>query len=175
MSLYQRSEATFLNVLYWLLPFFIGIAGVLLGDEFIRASIQYCYLVFSNKQIILNGKDFHLFYPVYYYIIAGIVLAIVTWFLRMSGVRLGLKLALLFVVTSVVSVVVISYIDSQVKLAECSACNDGLRVLSYNSINYASIVSTSLVIALVSVGWAFLIGTRKPLPKIPFKKIMSGH
>lgn len=55
------------------------------------------------------------------------------------------------------------YFDSSIKLLECTACDDGTRVLRYNDIRYDSIFVISLIISLL------------PVLTTQFKMVMQTH
>jgi hypothetical protein len=49
----------------------------------------------------------------------------------------------------IISTIIICYLDSNGKLIECTACNNGKRVLGFNDINYDFIFITSLLFGIL--------------------------
>ena len=49
----------------------------------------------------------------------------------------------------IISTVIFCYIDSNGKLIECTACNNGKRVLEFNDINYDLIFISSLILGIL--------------------------
>ena len=61
---------------------------------------------------------------------------------RIKNIVLGMLLI-------IISTIVICYIDSNGKLIECTACDNGRRVLGFNDINYDFIFITSLLFGIL--------------------------
>ena len=48
-----------------------------------------------------------------------------------------------------ISLIGISVIDANIKVVECTACDDGIRKLHWNGINYGLIIGTSAIIPII--------------------------
>ena len=60
-----------------------------------------------------------------------------------------LKNGIFLVVIFIVALIGISAIDANLKIIECTACDDGIRKLGYNEINYGIILSISAIVSLI--------------------------
>ena len=49
----------------------------------------------------------------------------------------------------VISLIGISAIDANIKVVECTACDDGVRKLHWNGVNYGLIIGTSAIISII--------------------------
>ncbi|WP_298540912.1 L-rhamnose/proton symporter RhaT [uncultured Aquimarina sp.] len=48
-----------------------------------------------------------------------------------------------------ISLIGISAIDANIKVMECTACDDGIRKIHWNGINYGLIIGTSAIISII--------------------------
>ncbi|WP_298343029.1 hypothetical protein [uncultured Algibacter sp.] len=56
----------------------------------------------------------------------------------------------------------ISAIDANMKIIECTACNDGIRKLHWNEINYGLIIGMSVIISIIPNLIRIIKRTKKP-------------
>ncbi|AOW20839.1 hypothetical protein [Urechidicola croceus] len=59
-------------------------------------------------------------------------------------------------------VIGISSIDANMKIVECTACDNGIRKLNWNEINYGLILGTSAVISIIPSLIRIIKQTKKP-------------
>jgi hypothetical protein len=114
-----------------------------------RSFVRFFFKFFNGDKITFVGKNFHLFASWYFVIAFGLfcVIFIALIFQQNKSsrfIKIGLTI-LIFVATTMIT----SYIDSSSKIAECTVCSDGKRILNYNSINYDIHFILSLVISLL--------------------------
>ncbi|WP_133535503.1 hypothetical protein [Tenacibaculum caenipelagi] len=57
----------------------------------------------------------------------------------------------------------ISAIEANIKIVDCTACNDGNRKLNWNEINYGLILGTSAIISIIPNLIRIIKPTKKPL------------
>jgi hypothetical protein len=121
-----------------------------------RFLVRFFFKLFQGDNIKFVGKNFHLFASTYFVVAFGLFSVVFTFFLRgltKKGKILNLALALiLFFATTIAT----TYIDSLGKVVECTACQDGIRSLHYNAINYDFHFITSLAVGLLPLFWRFL-------------------
>jgi len=56
--------------------------------------------------------------------------------------------SLLSVLIFITTVIGISALDANLKVAECTACDDGIRILHWNDISYGMILGISIILAI---------------------------
>jgi hypothetical protein len=137
------------KVLFSVLTFFGGIAIAIVFEQELRQLIQALFKISTDNNIYFVGKDFDSFASTYYYLSPGI-LSLILFF---ASIRLTVEQTLINVLLAIsiffIALTLISYIDSNGKIAQCTACNDGKRSLNYNEINYDGITVVSLVLASI--------------------------
>ncbi|TPE44171.1 hypothetical protein [Pontibacter mangrovi] len=147
-----------------ILIFLVGVATAVLLEQSLRVFIQDLYKSLSGQSIYFVGKDFNLFASPIYYCSFGI-LALVLWSATAKAEKKGsIALLLLTAVAFFTALIVICFIDSHLKLAQCTACFDGRRGLHYNDINYDFIQVLSILIALLPSLKRFWTKVRMPAP-----------
>lgn len=134
----------------------VGIIAVIVGigtsvvlDSFFREQIQSLFILSTSNHIRFTGKNFHLFSSYFYY--SSFALAFLLFFLTNLGLEVKqiIKSGIISILLFTLAVVVISLIDANMKVIECTACNDGIRILHWNEINYDLILSTSILISMI--------------------------
>lgn len=116
-------------------------------EEYYRSFVRHFFKYFSNNNIQFAGKNFHLFASNYFVLLFGVFCVI---FIKLIKEKTLKSMFLnIFIVIILFVATTISYIISLIKIAECTACDDGIRKLQYNEINYDSIFITSLVVSLI--------------------------
>jgi len=135
--------------LFSILTVFLGIAIAIVFEQGLRQLIQTLFKLSTDNNVYFVGKDFHLFASLYYYVSPGL-LTIVLFF---ASSRSTIKQTIINVIIAISiffsALTMVSYIDSNGKIAQCTACSDGKRGLNYNEINYDGITVVSLIIASI--------------------------
>jgi len=134
----------------------IGIIGFILGmsfgfyfEGFFRELIQDVFRFTTSDKIQFVGKNISIFSDRTFEYFLGFALMI---FLLSN---LNLKWNLIFKNTILcllifgISIFVISAIDANLKIIECTACENGIRKLHWNGINYGLIIGTSAIISII--------------------------
>ncbi len=129
------------------------IMSVLFGEQ-LRSIIQDFYTNLTGGRITFFGKGFYLISKWYYYLTFS-CLTVAVWFLnrRKSFKQIGLTLMLTTIIFFA-TLALLCYIDGNLKLVQCTACNDGTRTLNINNgISYDLLISLSLVTSLLPSIW----------------------
>jgi len=155
-------------ILLLLLVFILTVITAFYFENSYRVLVRHCFKFFQGDNIKFIGKDFHLFASSCMLFSFGLFCVALTFLLYGQGtkskiIHLGLTILLFFTTTFVTT-----YVDSTGYVVECTACQDGIRNLHYNEINYDFHFITSLVVGLLPLLWVFLKwqiskrGQRKP-------------
>jgi hypothetical protein len=132
--------------------FVAGTATALWTESELRRLIQYLFRVLTGERITFYGKNFHLLSPIFYYLTFGfLIAALVLTKLSMSR-KQALKLVAIDMITFSLTMVAMCLIISNKLVVECTACEDGVRKINYNDIDYVLIILTSLAATLLSFG-----------------------
>ncbi|MHA7060011.1 hypothetical protein ACWGOQ_0022480 [Aquimarina sp. M1] len=127
----------------------VGIGIALFADSFFREQIQNIFRWSTSNRIRFTGKNFHLFSTNFYYFSFGC--AFLVFALgnsdkkRVEIIKKGLISILIFII----SVIGISSIDANLRVIECTACNDGIRNISWNGIKYSLILGISILTSTI--------------------------
>jgi uncharacterized membrane protein len=140
-------------ILLLLLVFIVTVVIAFYFENSYRVFVRNCFNFFQDDSIKFVGKNFHLFASPYMLVSFGLFSVALTVLLYGQGatkrtVYLGLTVLLFFTTTFVTT-----YIDSLGKVVECTACQDGVRSLHYNAVNYDFHFITSLLIGLLPLLW----------------------
>ncbi|VXB90593.1 conserved membrane hypothetical protein [Flavobacterium sp. 9AF] len=137
------------KILFSLFAFTLGVLVAFLTEGFFRHSIQTIFVVSTSHKIIFVGKNFYLFLNNYYYFTFGVAFVI----LKVDNYNLKAKQILLNLIASLIIFMLfligIASLDAHLKLSQCTACNDGIRKIHWNTIDYGTIIGTSILFAVV--------------------------
>lgn len=140
------------KIILSLSAFFLGIVAAFLVERYLRISIQTIFVWSTSHKIHFVGKDFYFYLNELYYISFGVVFVI----LVLENYSIQFKQALLNISVTLLLfgllLIAVSALDAHLKIAECTACKQGIRNLHWNDINYGIIISTCLLIAIIPNG-----------------------
>ncbi len=114
--------------------------------EFIRNLYE---LLTENKISFKNyGKYFHFASGEF---ISAFLIFLVSIFvlLKRQEKKQRVRNIILGIILLIISTITFCYIDSNGKLMECTACNNGKRILEFNDINYDLIFISSLIFGIL--------------------------
>lgn len=117
------------KIIFGILAFIIGIGISLFSYSFFREQIQSIFFWSTSNRIRFIGKNFYLFGSNFYYLSIGISFFVLT--LENLNQRLTeiFKNGIICFLTFGISLIGISAIDANIKVIECTACDDGIRSL----------------------------------------------
>ncbi len=118
-------------------------------EEYFRSFVRYFIKYFSNNKIQFVGKNFHLFASNYFVISSGVFCVIFIKLIKEKTLKSIFSNIFILINLFLATTITLSYIISLIKITECTACDDGIRKLQYNAINYDSVFITSLVVSLI--------------------------
>ena len=120
---------------YFIFPVLIFISSCTVAFLFegVYSDFIYCLYIFLSSQRIsfkIQKLDLHFASSLFCYSFAITTTVLYYVFLKHNFKQFSLKL-LIFLFLSVATTLLICYIDSLLKLAECTTCKDGKRILKY--------------------------------------------
>jgi hypothetical protein len=137
------------KITFGILAFIIGIGIAYYSESFFRGIIQDIFKWSTSDKIKFIGKNFYVFSNKLYFITFGIGLLILTLENLNQKLTQMLKSGILSFLIFGIILIGISAVDANMKIIECTACNDGIRKLHWNEINYGLIIGTSVIISVI--------------------------
>lgn len=133
--------------------FVLGVVSAFLFEDYYRQFIRFLFKYFTTDKIIFSGKKFHLFASLKFVIAFGLFCSILFFAINKNIFYNKFKAVLYSLIIWLVSINIISFIESNGLVVECTTCNYGIRKLNYNEINYDLYFVISLLITLSVVIW----------------------
>lgn len=134
--------------------FIIGVALAIMFEDYYRRLIIYLFILFNGENIQFTGKNFHLFPSELFVVVSGLFVSL-TFFIIYITPRINiLKIITWTVLIFILTTIIITFIDSERLITECTACKDGIRNLTYNEVPYDKYYLISIILSL-----CFLTGT----------------
>ena len=137
------------KIIFGILAFIIGIGISIFSYSFFREQIQSIFLWSTSNRIRFTGKNFYLFGSNFYYLSIGISFLVLTLENLNKRLKEIFKNGTICLLPFGISLIGISAIDANIKVIECTACDDGIRNLHWNGINYGLIIGTSAIITII--------------------------
>ncbi|MFI1742844.1 hypothetical protein [Thalassobellus sediminis] len=135
---------------------FIGIVGFILGmsigfyfESFFRGIIQDIFKFSTSDKIQFVGKNISIFSDRTFEYILGF--ALMTFLLANIGLKTKriLKNAILCLLIFGISIFLISAINANLKVVQCTACDNGIVKIHWNNINFGLTIGLSAIFSIV--------------------------
>lgn len=137
------------KIVFGILAFIVGVGIAYHSESFFRDLIQNIFIWSTSDTIQFIGKNFFVFSNKLYFLTFGIGLLILTLEnLNQKTIHI-LKNVIIYLILFGISLIAISAIDANIKVIECTACEDGIRKLHWNEVKYGLIIGTSAIISLI--------------------------
>lgn len=132
------------------------------SEDSLHQIVRHLYESLTYNKISFDLPKFDLyFFSVPFIISLGTYFIILLYLFGRQTPRqrfINSFLTLIFIVSSFL---LHCYFDANIKLIECTACDDGTRVLWYYDINYTKIFITTLLTSLIPCVWTEIKSRRK--------------
>lgn len=132
--------------------FVVGTVTAFWTESALRHFIQYLFRVLTGERIEFYGKNFHLFSPTFYYLIFAMLIVGLVWTKQKMPGRQVFKFLWIDIITFSLTMTALSLIISTKLVVECTACDDGIRRIHYNDIDYVLIILISLTVTILLSG-----------------------
>ena len=136
-------------ILLLLLVFVLTITLAVYKEDNYRVLVRFFFNFFQGDKIKFVGKNFHLFASPYFVVAFGLFSVLFTFLLYGQSKKSGFIYLPLAIILFFITTMATTYLDSKFKIIECTACQDGVRRLHYNAVNYDFHFITSLVAGLL--------------------------
>ncbi|MDG1160238.1 MAG: hypothetical protein P8N19_12155 [Flavobacteriales bacterium] len=131
------------KIILGFVAFFVGIVVAYFSESFLRGIIQDVFKWSTADKIQFFGKNFYAFSNKLYFLTFGIVFLILTIENLNKKITQLLNSGIISVLIFGAVLVGIAATDANFKIVECTACDDGIRKLHWNEINYGLIIGLS--------------------------------
>jgi len=156
----KNNYKTILTTIGFLL---VGIVLAFLLEDYYRQLVRFSFKFFNSDNIQFFGKNFHLLSDSFV-LAFGLFTSLTFLLLKFSSSPYRTKRACLTVVIFFATTILITALDSKRLIIECTACDDGIRRLTFNQITYDRYFFISLATAFAFLLTAYLL-ERKRLKK----------
>ncbi len=129
--------------------FILGVGLSLILESFLRNLVFDLYTETTNNGIQFVGKNLKLFAsPIYYifFVITFSMLALDSYSKTILKIITNITIAILIFTIILIG---ICAFDANLKIMECTACNNGIRKLKYNEVNYGLNLGLSAIFSAV--------------------------
>ncbi|MFD2561160.1 hypothetical protein [Aquimarina rubra] len=137
------------KIIFGILAFVIGIGIAFYTESFFREIIQNIFKWSTSDKIRFVGKNFFIFSNKIHFLTFGIGLLILTIENLNQKLTQIAKSGIISLLIFGILIIGISSVDANIKVVECTACDDGIRKLSWNEINYGLIIGLSAIISII--------------------------
>ena len=140
------------RIIIGVVAFVFGIIIAFYSEDFFRKKIQDIYLWVTSGQIQFVGKNFYIFGNGFHYLSFGLTFSLFilsNWNKQIN--RIIKSGVLIFLIFGVI-LLFISALDANIKVIECTTCDNGIRRLHWNEINYGNILGMSSIISSIPSG-----------------------
>ena len=158
------------KIIFGILAFIIGITIAYYSESFFRGLIQDIFKWSTSDKIKFVGKNFYVFSNKLYFITFGIGLSILTLENLNQKLTQVLKIGIISLLIFGIMLIGISAIDANLKIMECTACDDGIRKLQWDEIKYGLIIGTSIIISIIPSLIRIIKRKKKPAYNNGYKK-----
>lgn len=142
----------------------VAIIVAFLFEDYYRQLVRFLFKFFNGDNIQFFGKNFHLFPSDSFVVAFGLFTSLTFLLLKFSSRPDRLKRTCVTVIVFFATTSLITALDSKRLIIECTACDDGIRRLTFNEITYDKYFIISLTTATVYLLTVYLL-ERKRLKK----------
>ncbi|MCG3164249.1 MAG: hypothetical protein POELPBGB_00003 [Bacteroidia bacterium] len=142
----------------------VAIVVAFLLEDYYRQLVRFSFKYFNGDNIQFFGKNFHLFPSDSFVVAFGLFTSLTFLLLKFSSRPNRLKRTCVTVIVFLVTTILITALDSKRLIIECTACDDGIRRLTFNQPTYDKYFIISLTTAFSYLLTTYLL-ERKRLRK----------
>lgn len=146
-------KSNYKTILITLGLFVLGVVTAFVAEDLYRQMVRFIFKFFNGDKINFIGKNFHLFASIKFVVAFGLYCSLSFLILKRNKHYNRIKAILYLTIIFFLTTAILSLFDSKRLIIECTACNDGIRRLTYNEITYDFYFMTSLLISLLVTSW----------------------
>lgn len=135
----------------------VAIVVAFLFENYYLQLVRFLFKFFNGDNIQFFGKNFHLFPSDSFIVSFGIFTSLTFLLLKFSSRTNRLKRTCVTIFVFLATTILITVLDSKRLIIECTACDDGIRRLTFNEVTYDKYFITSLTTAIIYLVTAYLL------------------
>jgi hypothetical protein len=142
----------------------VGVVFAFLFEDYYRQLVRFSFKFFNGDNIQFIGKNFHLFASDRFVAAFGLFTSLSFLLLKFSSRPNRIKRVCLTIFVFFATTILITALDSKRLIIECTACDDGIRRLTFNQLTYDKYFIIGLTISIAYLLTTYLL-ERKRLRK----------
>jgi len=163
-----------MNKLKIILKYFLSfIFGVLIGgflEDSFHKLIRQLYMTLTNNKISFGYPKFDILFFTFPFIISvGIYFMSLLYFFTRHESKQKVINTFWGLILFTLSIILYTYFDSNIRLIECTACDNGTMVLFYSDISYTKILIVTFITSLIPWAWTEIKARRITRQQTKFK------
>ena len=159
--MWKRIMSNYKTILKTIGFLLVGIVLAFLFEDYYRQFVRFSFKFFNGDNIQFIGKNFHLFASNIFVVFFGIFTSLTFLLLKFTARQYKIKRVCLTVLIFFVMTILITALDSKRLIIECTACDDGIRKLTFNELTYDKYFIISLTTSIVYLLTTYLLERKK--------------
>jgi hypothetical protein len=139
----------------------VAIVVAFLFEDYYRQLVRFSFKIFNGDNIKFFGKNFHLFPSDSFIVAFGLFTTLTFLLLKFSSRPNRLKKIVLTVIVFFATTILVTALDSKRLIIECTACDDGIRRLTFNQVTYDKYFIISLTVAFTYLLTTYLLERKR--------------
>jgi flagellar biosynthesis protein FlhB len=149
------------NILTTVGLFLVGFLVAYVFEDYYRQLVRFSFKFFNGDSIQFVGKNFRLFASDRFVTAFGLFASLTFLLLKFSIGITRLERIFVTVIIFFLTTILITALDSKRLIIECTACDNGIRRLAFNSITYDKYFIISLTAAIAYLLTAYLLEKKR--------------
>jgi drug/metabolite transporter (DMT)-like permease len=142
--------------------FILGLTIAIFSEDNFHELLRHLYVSLTSGKISFDLPKLDLYFFSFTFVFTGgLYFVVLPYFIGRQNKRQILINICLTLLLLLFSTILDCYFDANFKLIECTACDDGTRVLLYSDIEYTKIFITTLLTSLLPFIWTEIKTRRK--------------
>lgn len=126
-----------------------GVLVAFILDSFLKDFIIEIYTWSTNDRIIFSGKNLTIFPPLLSLVSFGVSFLILSLDACNNSFTENRKIGAYWLLRFIFLIVLTSSIQAQFRIVECTACQFGIRHMSYNELQYGLTISIATLLSSI--------------------------
>ena len=141
--------------------FIFSLVIAFLLEDYYRQLVRFLFKFFNGDNIQFFGKNFHLFASDSFVAAFGLFTLLTFLLLKFSSRPYRIKRVSITIIVFFATTILITALDSKRLIMECTACNDGIRKLTFNQVTYDRYFIISLSTAIFYLLTTYLLERKR--------------
>ena len=154
--------AKFKTILKYIATFLVGATIAIYFEDSFHHIVRQLYSSLTYNKISFRMPKLDLYFTFLEFAYSfGLFLTLLLFLFVGQTKRQKLLNSILTLIFMTITLLLFCYFDANIKLIECTACDDGTRIMEYSDLNYTKILIITLLISLIPCIWTKISNNRK--------------